>query len=727
MKKKCGHQGMREDPHPYCRRCAEKHAGFICDGFTIVCDTCEATPAVIWDTINRAASRNVRKRKQGPVGLNVSKSSATSGLEIDDAMANIDYSSAKPKRYKSALLWFPEDLSELEDATQALSGETQVDQSSQISLEEANRLLSQKSDDSLISPGQGHQTSGHTDGPALLDPATAAAWTTYTKSPGFIRWYQEQMGMAPNSMAPTPQKPSATLSKPPAETAAAEQAASPARQHEEINLSSTNLSAVDPNFDNGSDDHNMSSGNDDADIEHDKESDVLSAHSDAESVAESHAEKTTEKSVEEIAASKRAASPEHNTAPNSQAKKTALPPKPRNKQILEAAKAAKKRKRSPSPDLLFTHSTPQRSPFKFAGCGDKVRSPRRVAKRRRLFRRTYPSDDEEYDTPASQSSWRESNPDPLEAPIKHILPTIARWSEAELGPPHDICDSTNFRLESEGQDYNPNNFIALSTASGVVKAVRAKMQEFRARDVTANRAITFGRPFTTSKMKVSRHMYKGSDANLPLNPMTCTPNAPVWLRQARPDDKVTLKERDIIYWEGQARSALRILSLVELINQTQRNGMSRLSPPEVEDLLSTNIKAIKDLIKLSTEWLTHCVQIRRDGVLQRCELTADQLFDLRHAPVVDEACLFPEQLVREIHGKHLQELQNQALRARYAAPPRTNYGGGGAFQRSDNRGNYNNKDGNQQKGRQLEPKPQPKAPQGRNRVFHKANNNSKNR
>ena len=80
-----------------------------------------------------------------------------------------------------------------------------------------------------------------------------------------------------------------------------------------------------------------------------------------------------------------------------------------------------------------------------------------------------------------------------------------------------------------------HSFIALTTASGIVKAVQAKMAKFRYRDLTAHQAVTFGKPFTCSKMKVSRNMYMGADTALPLNSMTPTPNAPGWLRHPRPD------------------------------------------------------------------------------------------------------------------------------------------------------------------------------------------------
>ena len=271
--------------------------------------------------------------------------------------------------------------------------------------------------------------------------------------------------------------------------------------------------------------------------------------------------------------------------------------------------------------------------------------------------------------------------------------------------------------------------MALTTASGIVNAVRARMQEFRARDLATHRAITFGKPFTSSRMKVTKNMYKGADAQIPLNAMASTPNAPSWLKSSRPEDRVDLRERDIIHWEGQARAALRILSLIELINQTQRRAANRLSSAEMEDLLATNVKAIKDLVKINTEWLTNCIQVRRDNILQRCPLTADQLFELRHAPIVEEKFLFPDELVREVHNKHLQEVQNEALRARYAAPSRANYGGGGAFNRDrqEHRGRgaqrgrnayYNNQPGQKQ--------PQ-KGQQPGNRVFTQATQPNKHR
>ena len=339
------------------------------------------------------------------------------------------------------------------------------------------------------------------------------------------------------------------------------------------------------------------------------------------------------------------------------------------------------------------HSTPRPSPFKHPDCGDKLRSPRHPKpNRKRLFRdesdhENDDNDDDDDDDDNDKTTSPSRHSDPLEAPIRHILPLIAHWSEAVEGPPHDHLESMSFRLQSEGRDTNPSNFRTLSTATGITQAVKARSKEFRHRDMTNGKAVTFGKPFVSSKMKVSQNMYKGSDDIIPLTPLANTPNGPGWLHASRPDDKIELRERDISHWEGQARIALRILSLLELINQAMRRGAYSISCQNFQDLCSINVRAVKDLIKLTTSNFLNMVQLRRDNILQKLKLTTDQLFDLRHSECTTQKYLFPQELVKEIDSKHLQNLQNRVLTERYQTPSRRNYGGGGPSQRS--RGRHN--------------------------------------
>ena len=145
------------------------------------------------------------------------------------------------------------------------------------------------------------------------------------------------------------------------------------------------------------------------------------------------------------------------------------------------------------------------------------------------------------------------------------------------------------------------------------------------------------------------------------------------------DNRIDVRKRDACHWEAQTRLALRILSLMELINQTLRQGSHAVGPVAFDDLCTTSVKCVKDLVKIVTGLFTNLIQLRRDAVLQRLPLTADQSYELRHADMVTEQYLFPKELIREINLRHLQDLQNSALREKYTTPSRKNYGGSGAF------------------------------------------------
>ena len=215
VKKRCSHMGMKEDPHDYCRRCAEKYAGFVCDGWSTVCDVCADLPAATWKAISIAVGRNARKRKPAAMNLNVSKASAD--LESEEPHCSIDFSTAKPTRYKAADLLFPDEtLDTITDNTASLPDSslgTNLD--SQVSLSQAAKMLSQTSDDTLIPASQETPPASQW---AISEPSglDVKAWASYIQSKTFKDWYKANFSQnqpPPPTELNSKQRPSATVTK----------------------------------------------------------------------------------------------------------------------------------------------------------------------------------------------------------------------------------------------------------------------------------------------------------------------------------------------------------------------------------------------------------------------------------------------------------------------------------------------------------------------------------
>ena len=148
------------------------------------------------------------------------------------------------------------------------------------------------------------------------------------------------------------------------------------------------------------------------------------------------------------------------------------------------------------------------------------------------------------------------------------------------------------------------SFFTLNTAFEITKVVKAREAEFRQRYLAAGKAIVFGKPFTNSKMK---SLYKGADNLIPLDPLSAPPNAPDWLHFPRPKDRVDIRQRDVIHWEAQARTALCIISMMELINQALCNCSCNICDASFVDLYATSVKCTKDLLKVITAWFSNLV------------------------------------------------------------------------------------------------------------------------
>ena len=214
-----------------------------------------------------------------------------------------------------------------------------------------------------------------------------------------------------------------------------------------------------------------------------------------------------------------------------------------------------------------------------------------------------------------------------------------------------------------------DNFVGVSTASGVRDAVDQWAEEFRDADERRKAPFPLGDVFRASAMHPSSEAYKSADTIVCLGAAKPARQFYEWMPKA-PPKKFQLSDSDAQYLEEMARLTLRIVNMRELLHQVQNSVDKGKAPQELLPILhKSSLAANKDLLKLASCQLGAIVQLRRDAVLAECTSLQQQQRDkLRHAPIACNAELFPATLLEDVGKQYHTELANQAMQRHLSSP-----------------------------------------------------------
>ena len=258
-------------------------------------------------------------------------------------------------------------------------------------------------------------------------------------------------------------------------------------------------------------------------------------------------------------------------------------------------------------------------------------------------------------------------------PPKHfklVLQAIEKFSEAQLGSIKKSTKKRKLSLKSDlASSDSDDNFVGVSTASGVRDAVEQWSEEFCDADERRKSPFPLGDVFRASAMQPSSEAYKSADSVICLGAAKPTRQFFEWMPKA-PPKKFQLSDSDARYLEEMARLALRIVNLHELLHQVQNNVDKGKAPQDLLPLLhKSSLAANKDLLKLASCQLGAIVQLRRDAVLAECTSLQQQQRDrLRHAPIAYNSELFPASLLEDVGKQYHTELANQAMQRHLSSP-----------------------------------------------------------
>lgn len=273
-------------------------------------------------------------------------------------------------------------------------------------------------------------------------------------------------------------------------------------------------------------------------------------------------------------------------------------------------------------------------------------------------------------------------------PIRDVIHIMAEHSDIKLTAGSDLGSKQFVMASDDPASQVKDEFLSLTTSSGLITAVKMWEEEFAAKDLKkkGQKKLKLSEMYKCGKMKAALRSYRSGDEWLTTDTLYHEQQAYSWL--AEPSTKVQVLQSDLAFMEGQMRSILRVVNFVEVLNQTVNVGLVKPFDSEVmANLHKCNKQATRELTKLSTGMFCGIAQLRKDDILGRSPNIPPKLaFKLRHSPIANVTTMFPEDILVEIDGVYSQQLHTSTME-QYTAP-RNKARGRGKQQYHNQRGDY---------------------------------------
>ena len=147
--------------------------------------------------------------------------------------------------------------------------------------------------------------------------------------------------------------------------------------------------------------------------------------------------------------------------------------------------------------------------------------------------------------------------------------------------------------------------------------------------------------------KPSLRPYYSADNKLTIEPLGRPPVNISWLPQV--GKKVELTDYDLQHFEKQVRITIRVANFLESLLQAWKYG----DTPEcmLEKIAGAIVHATKTQMQTQIALLGQLIQLRRDLFLSGATATLDVCQELRHAPILEEPHLFPQDLLTKLDDR----------------------------------------------------------------------------
>jgi len=259
---------------------------------------------------------------------------------------------------------------------------------------------------------------------------------------------------------------------------------------------------------------------------------------------------------------------------------------------------------------------------------------------------------------------KEDEPDKIM--FRDIIRLISAFSEGELKPIATARSKDDLKLKSEDTGDDKEEFLGLTTASGVKSMLQSWQSDFVNKDNEGGKTgnIKSMHLFRNKAFRPSMKPYQSGDGFV--GPALKTSNRKFeWFESKGP--QATISDSDLVFLEGETRDMTQILNFKELLNQVLNRAIQEpenFDQPIMVQLHACAKKADKDLLQIGVQLLGSVSQLRKDANLLRAKVITDEQRDrLRHSASVETVDLFDPAIVKNIDAEYRQDIQTKGLSA----------------------------------------------------------------
>ena len=259
---------------------------------------------------------------------------------------------------------------------------------------------------------------------------------------------------------------------------------------------------------------------------------------------------------------------------------------------------------------------------------------------------------------------KEDEPDKIM--FRDIIRLISAYSEAELKTVATARSKDDLKLKSEDGSGDKEEFLGLTTASGVKLMLETWQTDFVTKDNESGKdgGIKALKLFRNKAFRPSMKPYQSGDGFVG-PPLKISNKKYEWLESK--GSLATITESDLVYLENEARDLTQILNFKELLNQVLNRAIrepENFDQPIMVQLHACAKKADKDLLQLSVQILGSISQLRKDSNLLRAKVITDEQRDrLRHSSMTDTTDLFDPAIVNNVDAEYRQDITTKGLSA----------------------------------------------------------------
>ena len=286
-----------------------------------------------------------------------------------------------------------------------------------------------------------------------------------------------------------------------------------------------------------------------------------------------------------------------------------------------------------------------------------------------------PSDDSDAERPIAE-------PKSDSFPFREVIELLAKHSDVTLDEP---AQARGLKFSMASDDVTgpvTPEFAALTTTQGVRSAISLWESEFFRKNTKRNKPVKARRLFKCDKLRSSLRAYKSGDKHCNMDPLYYQRQPYSWL--AQPKTTMEMLTTDVTYMELQMRNILRVANFMEVVNQTINAGYEeKFDEPIMRKLHRCSRHATGDIIKLATNMFCGLATLRKDDILHRSQKIPEKFaLLLRHATVGDAQTLLSDETLAEVDAVYTHKLSNTTLERAASS----NRGKRGGFQ--NHQGNY---------------------------------------